>query len=408
MRQAILARSCHPPADVTLLEDQAILLIAPQPWNHLQISKHHYAIELARRGNTVYYLEPPDSDLQSAVEIERAAGYPGVWVIRYRPLFPFGLRFHARWLFDKLMRLQIRKVLSAIPRPIDVVWSFEFNLFTDLRDFGAPLAVFHPVDPIGAPYQLNVARSANAIFSVSEDILGNFRDIGVPAWVINHGLSRPFAEAARSRLGQGGVVDGIVRVGYAGNLARPQLNRPVIRRMVEENPEVEFHFWGPIEAPPSLASSFSGEIAGFIECLQRSANVRLHGEISAQELARELQDMDCLVLSYSLDPRESDRSNSHKILEYMSTGKVIVSSRISTYVPHSELLRMPEDGDDSRLPALLRDTLERLDELNALELQDKRRLFALDNTYERQLDRIRIKLLTTMDLPLPTLNSGRL
>jgi len=178
--------------------------------------------------------------------------------------------------------------------------------------------------------------------------------------------------------------------------------------MVEENPEVEFHFWGPTEAPPSLASSFSGEIAGFIEFLQRSSNVRLHGEISAQELAQELQDMDCLVLSYSLDPRESDRSNSHKILEYMSTGKVIVSSRISTYVPHSELLRMPDDGDDSRLPALLRDTLERLDELNALELQDKRRLFALDNTYERQLDRIIIKLLTTMDLPLPTLNSGRL
>ena len=377
---------------MALLENQSILLIAPQPWDHLHISKHHYAISLARQGNTVYYLEPPDTTLSSEIEIAPVAEHAGVWIVRYRPSFPFVLRFHARWIYDRLMQRQIRRIVETIARPIDVVWSFEFNLFTNLRDFGAPLVVFHPVDPLTEPHQVNVACSANAIFTVSEDILANFSDIGVPAWFINHGLSQPFAEAARSALGKRSSRDGAIRVGYAGNLTHPSVNKPVFQRMIEENPSVEFHFWGPKESQVSLAPELVGGIGQFIRFLERSSNVRLHGTVPAPELAQQLQRMDCLVLSYSLDNHVYDRSNSHKMLEYLSTGKAIVSSRVSTYVAHADLLRMPEDGDDSRLPALLRDTLDRLEEFNAPELQDKRRRFALDNTYERQLDRIREKL----------------
>lgn len=377
---------------MALLENRTILLISPQPWNHLQISKHFYAIELARRGNVVFYLEPPNRSSRRGISVERVSDNPGISIVRYRLGFPMLLRFHARPLYDWLMRRRIRKILKVIRRPIDIVWSFEFNLFSDLRDFGAPLAVFHPVDPLSASHQVSVARSASAVFSVSEDILANFRDIKVPAWFINHGLSRPFAEIARCSLGLTATADGVVRVGYAGNLIRPPLNRAVLGQMILEHPTVEFHFWGPSAVPRSLSPKVADEISRFISLLERSPNVRIHGSIPAEDLARQLQQMDCLVLSYSLDLRESDRSNSHKILEYLSTGKVVVSSRLSTYVSHSELLRMPENGDDARLPGLLRDTLERLEEFNAVNRQDERRLFALDNTYAKQLDRIEAKL----------------
>ena len=40
------------------LTDKAILLISPQPWNHVRISKHHYAEALAGHNN-VLFLEPP-------------------------------------------------------------------------------------------------------------------------------------------------------------------------------------------------------------------------------------------------------------------------------------------------------------------------------------------------------------
>ena len=385
-------RCRHPQSDMALLERDTILLISPQPWVHLHLSKHHYAIELARRGNSVYFLEPPATGSNRSVRVEDLVEYPGISVVTYSPRFPLMLRFHARPIFDRFMMRQIHAIRTSIGKPIHVVWSFEFNMFSDLRAFGAPVALFHPVDPLSEPYQVNVARSADAVFTVSDEILSNFRDMDVPSHFINHGLSRPFALEAHANLGAGQTRTFIPRVGYAGNLLRPSVNRAVIRRMVAENPRAEFHFWGPNEPARTPATKVDGELIAFTDYLRGCPSVHLHGAVPPAQLAGELQDMDCLVLSYSVDPRESDRSNSHKILEYLSTGKVIVSSLISTYAPYAKLMRMPEDGDDKKIPSLLRDTLDRLPEFNSISLQDERRMLALDNTYEMQLDRIKAKL----------------
>lgn len=384
-----------------LLKNETILLIAPQPWEHIHLSKHHYAIELARQGNRVYFLEPPDITASRSIRVEPVAEIPGVFVVTYRPKFPFALRFHARWLFDLLMRGQVRAIREAIGQPIDVVWCFDFNLFSNLKAFQPRLAIFHPVDPLSEAYHVNPARTADAVFTVSEEILANFRDVATPSWVINHGLSRPFAGAAQRSMGHGTRSGGPIRVGYSGNLARSSINRRVLRQMVEENPSVEFHFWGPSEQPWFASEEHRSDIHDFIAFLQSQSNVRMHGAVSSIQLAEQLQLMDCLVLSYSADPRESDRSNSHKILEYLSTGKVIVSGRISAYTPHRDLMRMPDEDDDRSLPDILRDTLTRLDEFNSIELQDRRRHLALDNTYEKQLERIRARLRSLLPPPPP-------
>src|SRR5258708_22709995 len=368
-------------------EIRPVMIISPKPWDHLLISKHHYALELAERGNRAFFLDPPDPQVSSRVQLRKAPQNPRIRIISYRPAFPFVIRFHARPVYDRMILWQIRTLKAAISQPIDVVWSFDFNLFSNLKAFRSGLSVFHPVDPLSQPHEISVARSADAVFSVSEKILENFRHLKVPRWFINHGLSRPFEEIARNP-----TVDPaagrLPRVGYAGNLMRRPVNRSVLRAMVESNREVEFHFWGTAE-PTDEADA---EAIRFVEFLRGAQNVIVHGAVSPVELANQLQDMDCTVLAYSEDARESDRSNSHKILEYLSTGKVVVSSRISTYEKEPELLRMPDTDDDAALPALLQDTLARLPEFNAERLQSLRRDFALDNTYAKQLDRIESRL----------------
>lgn len=367
-------------------ENRTVLIISPQPWDHLLISKHHYALELAERGNRVFFLEPPDANAPSRVGLRKAPENSSVTIVRYQPVFPFVIRFHARPIYDRLMLLQVRALKDAIAQSIDVVWSFDFNLFSNLRAFAPKLTVFHPVDPLSQPHQINVARSADAVFSVSEKILDNFRHLNVPRWFINHGLSRAFEAIARdaTALQTSGPR---ARVGYAGNLMRKPVNRDVLRNMVESNPEVEFHFWGT-----TTANEADADAIRFVAFLGDADNVILHGTVPPTELATQLREMDCMVLAYSEDARESDRSNSHKILEYLSTGKVVVSSRISTYENQPELLRMPDTDDDNTLPALLQDTLGRLDEFNSERLQSLRRSFALDNTYAKQLDRIESRL----------------
>ena len=39
------------------LKNKKILLISPQSWGTMFVAKHHYAIELAKLGNEVYFFE---------------------------------------------------------------------------------------------------------------------------------------------------------------------------------------------------------------------------------------------------------------------------------------------------------------------------------------------------------------
>ena len=41
------------------LTNKTILVISPQAWGQMYLSKHHYALTLAQLGNTVYFLNPP-------------------------------------------------------------------------------------------------------------------------------------------------------------------------------------------------------------------------------------------------------------------------------------------------------------------------------------------------------------
>ena len=45
------------------LTNKKILIISPQFWGKMLISKHHYAVELANRGNEVFFLNPPNANL---------------------------------------------------------------------------------------------------------------------------------------------------------------------------------------------------------------------------------------------------------------------------------------------------------------------------------------------------------
>ena len=38
-----------------------VLLISPQHWGTMRVTKHHYAIELAKLGHEVFFLEPTEA-----------------------------------------------------------------------------------------------------------------------------------------------------------------------------------------------------------------------------------------------------------------------------------------------------------------------------------------------------------
>ena len=99
--------------------------------------------------------------------------------------------------------------------------------------------------------------------------------------------------------------------------------------------------------------------------------------------------MDILIICYDIDKDQSRGTNYHKVMEYLSTGKVIVSNNITTYVNEPDLVHMAgERRNNFELPAIFKETVLNLAFYNRPDMIEKRKQFARKNTYEKQLDSI--------------------
>lgn len=372
------------------LQDKTILIVSPQAWGNMFISKHHYALELARKGNTVYFLNPPGEgggDKRKSVEIVPSGIVAGLYFIRHSIWFPYNLKFHALPLFHFLMRGQVRRILKAIGRRVDIVWSFDLGNLYPFRLFGAgPLKVFHPVDEPLNQAAIRSAEGADILFSVTREILDKYKSFGLPAHFINHGVAADFLLPVdvKARNGQP------VRVGFSGNLLRKDVDREILIRIVRENPAVYFECWGSYKENQSNIGGVADDAtARFVSDLGSQANVILHGPVPSNSLAKSIHKMDAFLICYDIRKDQSGGTNYHKIMEYISTGKVIVSNNVTTYHSSPDLVQMVECRDDNRqLPELFRKVMDDLHQYNRPELQEKRIRFAMDNTYQRQVERI--------------------
>jgi hypothetical protein len=372
------------------LRGKNILVISPNEWGRMRVSKHHYAIELARLGNTVFFLNPPDSSGAPGVRVEPEGEQDSLFLVRYRPFFPTVLRFRFRRAYDLLMNWQISRIVHALGARLDVVWCFDPNLYSDLRRFGSQARLFHVVDQVEYDYQIDVARSADLVAAVAAPILGRFSNLSVPQAFVNHGLGESFLDIAKERSQVSGYSRGaVVRVGYVGNLFSTHLDREVFTRIIESHPSVEFHLWGPIRYGDSnVSGTHSEDTARFLGFLESQPNVRLRGVQPPARYSRELMEMDLFLMCYDVQADPNGGSNSHKLLEYLSTGRVVVSNRVSTYADDPDLIRMVPNSTNELLPELFASTLASLDECNRPELQAYRARFALSHSYAEQVKKI--------------------
>lgn len=380
------------------LRDKTILILSPQAWGKMFLSKHHYAVELARRGNKVFFLNPPRQDRGKAgVTVTPSGIHENLLFIEHGLWFPYNLKFHLIRLFHFLMRGQVKKILAAIGEPVDIVWSFDLGNLYPLGFFGKrPLKIFHPMDEPLNQVAIDSARGASVVFSVTREILEKYHAYDVPRQMINHGLPQEFLEGnGHASMAADGPTPGYsthagVRACLSGNLLRPDIDREVLLEIVAGNPDVQFEFLGSYaSSQTNIGGSEDSAATTFIRTLQANSNVRLHGVVDTRTLAAMIREMDLFLICYDVKKDQSRGTNYHKIMEYLSTGKVIVSNNVTTYAGMPELVQMVEEREHNRqLPALFRRVAQGLAMANSSELQQKRRAFAEDNTYLKQLDRI--------------------
>ncbi len=353
-----------------------VLIISPEPWDTNQVSKHHYARTLVRRGHRVFFLDPPLS-AGAALTVTPVPGEEGDLHVVRGPRVAVGLRFMPAWLRRTLERHWLLQLEKKIGAPVDIVWLFENSRFYDMSFAEDRIKIYHQVD-LNQDYHVKAAASsADISFAVSDVILDRIARDTQNVIKIPHGVlsKQPVGEVACGKIRPGRPA-----AAYIGNLDIAYLDTELIGGVVGESPEVDFHLIGSF--------SESGELH---RLLKMRPNVFFWGRIPSQDLPGILAKMDVMLIVYDAKHHRQQLANPHKFLDYMKSGKVTVATYTDEYKSLAgDLIVMVED--QNAFPAAFRAVVSDLPRWNAVELSARRKAFAWDNTYDRQIDRISLAL----------------
>ena len=356
------------------IEGKNILMISPERWSHVFVSKHHYAINLARKNNRLYFLNPPGK-----ISAVTNSEYPNLFLVHYRG-FPRGLRYYPSRLKQFFIKREFARLQQSCNTTFDLVWSFDNSVFFDFNALPPTvLKICHIVD-LNQNFQTGIAASsADICFCTTEAIKNRLSRFNPRVFKINHGFNDTGVVQPVSLPGNAKF-----KVVYSGNLAMPYIDWALIDRIIRNNPARDFIFIGP------GANNFNSSEASQNKAKQRVIaypNAFFPGMVQSGDLMRYLTGADALLVAYQ-ERYHGEQANPHKLMEYIGTGKVAIATKTAEFEPQArERLIAMADSNDSML-TLFEKVATNIDIWNSDELKQKRIEFAKSNSYEKQIERI--------------------
>ena len=356
------------------------MIISPESWGINFVSKHHYTLELLKRGNRVIFLNPPNKKYLR-YNADFHPDYKSL-VILNSPNLLKGLNWLTFGVRKIYHQYQANIILELINDKLDIVWSFDPYRLQYLKGFKANLNIYHAMDDHKSPVENDIAESSDLIFSVSDLVKNKFKSMDKKCFKINHGVRDYFLS---NKIISTKIIskEGKINVGCVGNLHYPYFDNLTFKRIIVENSDIEFSFIGPYEKSNLSLNEWN---TNFVNFLKNMDNVTLIGPKPSNELPSYLVQFDLFLICYKSDLNPIHTSNNHKLLEFLSTGKVVVSHYIDEYKDKSNLLEMVETSN--LLPNKFSHIINNLDYYNSKDKINIRKKYASDNSYFNQLNRI--------------------
>lgn len=350
-----------------------ILLISPEPWETLAVSKHHYARELVRRGHRVLFYGPPAGAGPLQLDAVAAEGTGRLEVLRSPPV-ALGLRLMPSTLRRVLEARWLARVENLAGGRIDVVWLFENSRFFNMHFAGERLKIYHQVDLDQNFKPEEAAATADISLAISTPIESRISGSARRILRITHGCPpRSTCDSEPSQL-DAAFSRKRVNAVMTGNMSRAYLDLDVLADLIDKHPDVGFHFVGRHDRGLGLHARVS-----------EASNVVFWGQYPASALPAFLDRADVLLAIYKAE-HCAQMANPHKMMEYFAAGRCVLASRTLEYENRPDLVETARSRDDlkARFAAIVADPPA----FNTPDLIARRRAFAADNTYPRQLDRI--------------------
>lgn len=353
------------------LRHQNIVIISQEDWGQNLLSKHHIALTLTKVDNTVWFVCPMTSGPSLTVEqvgdklsVIRCLPTPG---INRLPVF----------IARVVARHALRKVLSIIGTKIDIVWSFDPYHFQFLRLFKSRLTIYHPVDNHYTYLENRIVGEADILLSNSDATLARLNHANKHR--IGHGVAKYFFES-NEPFGLPG--DYPIKVGYVGNLNNRLFDFDLFVKLVTEHPQIGFYLVGP-----RSVSNLSAVESSFFDwsSVDKLSNVFWLGEHPSYRIPSFLMAMDVLLILYRPD-KEGFTVSPHKTLEYLSSGKVVITP---FHLENTEIEHLILQASAlSEIPTALGEVLQAPEKFLTSELSSKRILYASERTYDKRVQQI--------------------
>ena len=352
-----------------------ILIISPEPWDGHFVSKHHYAITLASKGNKVYFLNPPNNKL-NGIEVSQTK-YSNLWSIS-SPQVAKGLRFYPRLIRTFIERKWLNNLEKIIKNHFSIIWLFENSRFYNMQFAHNCLKIYHQVDLNQNFHTSKAAKSADICFCTTDYILKEIKPHNANVYKIHHGvdLSHKVIKLLKQQIANF-KVNG-VNVAYVGNLAMKYMDVDILADLVDSFPTIHFQFVGGYDDKTPL----------YNKC-KKNENISWWGKIDSKLIPNVLDYCDVVLVSYQTD-YFIDQASPHKIMEYLASGKVIASTYTDEYKDKRNLIEMVDNSED--YVKHFKKIINNLALYNSKERQQERVAFANENSYEKKLEEVSLLL----------------
>ncbi len=379
-----------------------ILVLSPQPFEW-QVSKRHYAEAWATLGYEVYFMQPPTAGLNFSVEVEPTDVSPNISLVNLRLPLPNFVRLRLKQgpqsVIYTILMGRIAKALAKQLPAFDHVVSFDNTLyFPCIEAFGGGSTSFMIMDAL-PEYSIKqvkrLATNVDVIGAVAGFFLEPFRVAGARVELLHHGLGQAFEKLAQDSTSVPQKTtdsDHRIHVGYVGNLTRTATDFENIKQVIRNHPDFVFEFWGPDGYDIQSKSALPTAAQEYLRFLDAQSNVVRHGMVPPSEIALASSRIDIWMACYDyrddVNADEHGVSNSHKLMEYLATGKVIASNLFSMYLEVEHLLAMMPSPSNHGFPEHFSAVADDLSQWNNPDRRQERIRFALSNTYLKQAERL--------------------
>lgn len=383
-----------------MLEGEAILCFAPDPWDDIWRNRHQIMSLLAAENQVLYveprpYLRPVMQGLmQRRIGLKQLLAprlrsiSPGLHVYNPPLYAPLSGRPPLSTLTEALRAASMKAALRKLHMRRPILWLFRPDMADVPGKYGESFLIYHIVDEytgyadvdrgraeeIERREQALIAR-ADLVLVTSRALLESKQGINPNThWVPNGVDYDRFARAALERQDPPDLADlPRPRIGYVGAI-NDKIDTDLLLALARAIVPMPLVLVGP-ERPTSDATRQG------LEALRREVNVRFIGQVPVERVPAFVAACDVGLLPYR---RNAWTQHIHplKLYEYLAAGLPVISADIPSVHDDADIVRIAPDTES--FTQAVRGALDESDPRRRAERQAR----AAQNTWRARVERI--------------------